>query len=177
MRATEVAKAQVGCVSGRNRQLEALSTKLKSGQAAVAAECEACDEFQNLLWQRSVALLRVRAVRESLIPGMWITSWTPLAASGDKPAGSGARITIRGWRDAMSKAEKDWASKNGGKKSTAATIVEASLKGRQVFNPAEVKIVSQRDVKECLVEFTMQVGFADVPSICNGADKKGKASK
>ena len=156
--ATDVAKAQLDCVMARNDKLESLSKKLKAGQDAVVEESEGCESFQRLLWERSAALLRLRAVGESLIPGMWITAWTPLAASRErdgKAAPQGARITIRGWKDVMSKAEKDWAAKNGGKKSTAATIVESSLK-KQMFNPDEVKIISQKDVKEFLVEFTIQ---------------------
>ncbi len=175
--ATDVAKAQLDCVMARNDRLDSLAKKLKAGQDAVQAECDACDEFQRLMWQRSVALLRVRAVRESLIPGMWIVSWMPLASKDGKTAPEGARVTIRGWRDVMSKAEKDWAARNGGKRSTAATIVEASLKGRQVFDPEAVKIVSQKDLKESLVEFTMQVGFSAAPSVgADNAGRKGKAA-
>ena len=111
--ATDVARAQLDCVNGRNAKLEALSQKLKAGQKAAAAACEASDAFQRLMRERSAALLRVRAVRESLIPGMWITAWQPVKAKeadGEAAPGAetGARVTIRGWRDAMAKAEKDW---------------------------------------------------------------------
>lgn len=121
--------------------------------------------------------MRLRAVRESLnqISGLWITGWESVKAKDDSGK-EGARITIRGWKDVISKAEKDWAAKNGGKKSTAATIVESSLK-KQMFNPDEVKIISQKDVKEFLVEFTIQVGFAPPPSIvADAAGSKGKAA-
>ena len=105
--------------------------KIKSANNAVEAEKSKCDEFQKLLWGRSASLARVRAVRESLIPGMWITEWMAIPAPKDNPEGNeGIRVTIRGWRDSMTKAEADWSAKNGGKKSTSAEIVVESLKGR-----------------------------------------------
>lgn len=173
----EIAEAKLNCVTDRNSKLNTLATQLKAGQDAVKAEIEACEDFQRLLWRRSEALMRLRAVRESLnqISGLWITGWESVKAKDDSGK-EGARITIRGWKDVISKAEKDWAAKNGGKKSTAATIVESSLK-KQMFNPDEVKIISQKDVKEFLVEFTIQVGFAPPPSIvADAAGSKGKAA-
>ena len=171
-----VAEAQLECVSGRNDRLEKLAKSLKASQDAVQAECEACDEFQQLMRQRSASLLQVNAVRESLIPGMWIMAWAPVVDKGENARPVGARVTIRGWKDVMSKAEKAWAASNGGKRSTAATIVEAALKGRPVFDPTTVKIVSQKDVKESLVEFVIQVGFAETPSVAPDAGRKGKAA-
>jgi len=174
---TEVAQAQLECVMARNDRLESMAGKLKAGQNAVQAQSDACDAFQVLLSRRSDALLRVRGVSESLIPGMWIVSWMPLTAKDGKAVPDGARVTIRGWRDVMAKAEKEWAEKNGGKRSTAATIVEASLKRRPIFDSEAVKIVSQKDIKESLVEFTIQIGFAQPPSMAGDAQgRKGKAA-
>ncbi len=172
----EVAEAQLERANSRNGRLDSLSKSLKASQDAVQAECETCDEFQRLMWQRSEALLRLLAVRDSLIPGMWITAWTPVVEKGENAPLTGARVTIRGWKDVMSKAEAAWAKNNGGKRSTAATIVEASLKGRPTFDPGTVKIVSQKDVKESLVEFVIQVGFAEAPSVVPDAGRKGKAA-
>ncbi|MGN0853559.1 MAG: type IV pilus assembly protein PilM [Kiritimatiellia bacterium] len=176
-RKAEVAQAQIEQVESRNGKLKGLDAQLKAAQRAVEEECARSDAFQRLLWQRSATLLRVRAVRESLIPGMWITSWAVDAkekASPDAP--DGVRVTIRGWRDAMAKAEATWAEKNGGKRSTAAEIVQASLKARQVVIPDSVKIVTQKNVKECLVEFAISMAFARAPSALPEAGRKGKAA-
>ena len=174
----DVAEAQLECANARNGKLEALSKSLKASQDAARAECETCDEFQRLMGQRSEALLRLNAVRESLIPGMWITAWSPVVDKAENAKPTGVRVAIRGWKDEMSKAEATWAKSNGGKRSTVATIVEAQLKlkGRAVFDPDTVKIVSQRDVKESLVEFVIQVGFAEAPSAVPDAGRKGKAA-
>ena len=109
---------------------------------------------------------------------MWITSWaidSKEKASPDAP--DSARVTIRGWRDAMAKAEAAWSAKNGGKRSTAAEIVQASLKARQVIVSDSVKIVAQKDVKECLVEFAIKMDFAKAPSALPESGRKGKAAK
>lgn len=174
---TDVAQAQLECVEGRNNAFKGLEAKLKAEQKAELDARARCDEFQQLLWQRSAALLRLRAVRESLIPGMWITEWQPYKPrpkDDEEAVGlGGARVTIRGWRDAMRDEEAKWSKSNGGKKATAATIVESRLKGKQVFNPDDVKIVSQKDVKDCLSEFTIQIGFAPAPSVAPDATPAG----
>ena len=78
---------------------------------------------------------------------MWITEWLAIPAPKDNPEGNeGIRVTIRGWRDAMTKAEADWSAKNGGKKSTSAEIVVESLKGRSVFVSDSVKVVAQKEI-------------------------------
>ncbi len=164
-----------------SKKLAAFEGKIKSANNAVEAEKSKCDEFQKLLWGRSASLARVRAVRESLIPGMWITEWMAIPAPKDNPEGNeGIRVTIRGWRDSMTKAEADWSAKNGGKKSTSAEIVVESLKGRSVFVSDSVKVVAQKEVKECLTEFAIQLELAPAPSARaekTSSVRNGKAGK
>ena len=170
--AAEGARAQVELVQQENGKLKGLDAKLKAAQGEVQAEQEKCDAFQKLLVSRSAALRRVNAVRDSLIPGMWITSWEPLKDV------DGARIVIRGWRDLLRSVE-DKVDKAGGRKATAAEMVQASLKGRGVFVPDSVKIVAQRDVKDCISEFAISMAFAPPASIVEargngmGSKKKG----
>ncbi|MGN0847049.1 MAG: type IV pilus assembly protein PilM [Kiritimatiellia bacterium] len=174
----EVATAQIARVEGRNNALRNLETQLKKELKSTADECAKCDAFQRLLWERSAELTRVRAVRESLIPGMWITEWTYVPAPKDNPeAPAAVRVTIRGWRDSMTKAEGDWAARNSGKKLTAAEIVQEALRGRSVFVADSVKVVAQKDVKS-LTEFAIQMNLAPAPSIVPEAGgRKGKAAK
>ncbi len=179
--AADIAQAEAEAVSSRTAKLKSLETKLKSEQDSVRAEMEACDEFANLLWSRPAALLRLRAVRESLVPGMWITEWAPIAPVEQKDARgrvtglgrAGVRVTVRGWSDELAKAETAYAEANGGKRSTSAEIVQNNLKGKQVIVADTVKIVSQKDVKGCLVEFAIRMEFAPHPSVVKAADKKG----
>ncbi len=174
-----VAQAQIERVEGRNSKLKGFETQLKKELQSVEAARAKCDAFQRLLWDRSAELLRVRAVRESLIPGMWITEWTHVPASKDDPEGlASVRVTVRGWKDAMTKAEGDWAAKNANKKLTAAEVVKESLKGRSVFVADSVKITAQKEVKGCLTEFAIQMNLAAAPSAAPEVKgRKGKAAK
>ncbi|MBR4652773.1 MAG: type IV pilus assembly protein PilM [Kiritimatiellae bacterium] len=177
----ESARAQVENVQRINGRLKQLDTKLKAAQRGVLEEQERCDEFQHLLLSRSVVLRCVNAVRESLIPGMWITAWEPIKVKTGETESDGLRVTIRGWRDTMGAAEA-MVKKDGGRKITAAEMVQGSLKGRGLFVPDSVKIVAQRDVKDCLFEFAISMVYAPPPSIladgkAEGAGKKKKGAR
>ena len=135
-----------------------------------------------MLNSRSVALRRLQDVRKSLVTGMWITEWTDVPVPKDKPEAKAAvKVTVRGWRDAMTKAEARWSSENGGKKSTAAEIVKAKVMRSAEFVSESVKIVAQKEVKECLTEFTIQMEVKPAESIASNAKdakgRKGKAAK
>ena len=163
------------------KKLNEFKQRIAKEQQAVADERGTCEAFQRLLWERSAALQRVRAVRGSLVPGMWITEWTAIPAPKDNPEGrEGVRVTVRGWRDAMGKVEKDWSAKHGGEATTASKIVEDALKKSAAFVPDSVKIVAQKEVKECLSEFSIQMDLASAPSAApagKAAGRKGKAGK
>ena len=175
MRAADVAKAKLERVETRNNALKGLESKLKAGQKAEQDALAKSDDFQRLLVSRSDALQRISAVRKSLLPGMWITEWTAIPAKDEEA--EGVRVTIRGWRDVMGREQKKWSDENGGKLSTAATIVEGKLKRSPQFISDTVKIVSQKDVKESLVEFAIQMSFAPAVSAAPETGRKGKAAK
>ncbi len=171
-RAGEVAKAQLECVEARNQSLRSLETRLKGELKAVDETRGRCDEFQRLMVGRSAALRRLKDVRESLLPGMWITEWSAVLPPKDKPdAPEGVRVTVRGWRDVMAKEE----AKLGGK-ATVAEAVMAKIRRSPEFVPESVKIVTQKDVmnKGYLVEFSIKMDFAQSKSIVPEADKGGR---
>ena len=166
----DVAAAKLECVKQRNDMLRSLDTKLKAEQKAFDAEAEKCDAFQKLLSSRFETLLCLDSVRKSLVPGMWIVSWTP-----PKDGETLTKVTIRGWRDQMAVEERKFAEANAGRKATAAEIVQAALKSRAVVSSDSVRIVSQRDVKESIVEFAIEMAFAESPSVVAGdGGKKNK---
>lgn len=178
----EKAKAKLERVESRNRSLKSLGTKLKAEQKAEQEVRGKCDEFQQLLTSRSAALRRLQDVRRSLLDGMWITEWKALPAEKDKPeAREAVMVTVRGWRDAMEKAEAKWAEDNGGKGSTVAEIVMSKIKRSAEFVPESVKIDKQRSVEGCLTEFTLLMQLAPAPSIVPENEKekgrKGKGTK
>lgn len=141
------------------------------------------------MWSRSKALQRVKAVREALLPGMWLTSWTEdrapkkdaeaTSGRGKKQAAApaeGATVVVRGWADVLKKAEAEYASRNGGKRSTAAEIVLEKLKQRNVVQVNDaLKIVAQKEVKGSLIEFALHMEFAGAPAPAE--DKAANAKK
>ena len=181
IKAADIARAEAEAVSSRTDKLKSLESKLKAEQDAVRSELETSDEFANLLWSRPAALLRLRAVRESLVPGMWITDWSPIAPEEQKDSrgrvtskgNEGVRVTVRGWKDELAKAEAAYAEANQGKKLTSAEIVQSNLRGKHMIVADTVKIVSQKEVKDCIVEFAIRMEFAPHPSAVKVADKKG----
>ena len=178
-RGVAVANAKFERVESRNQTLGSFESKLKLEQKTADEVCAKCDEFQQLLSSRSAALRRLQDVRSSLVPGMWITEWADVPAPKDKPdAKASVKVTVRGWRDTMTKEEARWAAEKGGKKSTAAEIVKAKLMQSDEFVSESVKIVAQKDVKECLTEFTIQMDLKEAQSIAPSAkDAKGRNRK
>ena len=161
----ERVKEEVTCVEEANGRLGKLEQGLKKAQAQMAGELEACDEFQKLLMSRSDALRRVKAVRKSLLPGMWLTEWKPLKDV------DGARIVIRGWKDQLSAIE---ARRSQKKRATAAELVQAELIKQKVVVPDTVKIVAQKDVKNCMSEFALEMTVAPAAAACPEEAKAGK---
>jgi len=187
----DVASAELELVQAKNGQLKSKESALKVAQSAVKAEVEKCDDFQRLLLGRFEPVWRLAAVSESLkqIDGLWITAWEPMKASNrdDDSRGSrgkeqqaapleSAKITVRGWKDAMTKAEEAWSKLNNGQKKTANVIVMDSLrKNAGLF--AKVEPENMRELKGCLMEYTIKVTFAPAPSIIAPAGKGKEAGK
>ena len=82
-------------------------------------------------------------------------------------------MTVRGWKDELAKAEAAYADKNQGKKLTSAEIVQGNLKGKHVVVADTVKIVSQKEVEDCIVEFAIRMEFAPHPSVVKVSEKRG----
>ena len=109
-RECDIAKAQLEEVQSQNGKLEQLEKKLKAAQALEKAEQESCDELQKLMRSRTAVLERVRAVRASLLPGMWISKWehVPPSEADDSDGLEGVKIVVCGWRDSMATELKKW---------------------------------------------------------------------
>ena len=162
-RLKDVAVAETEAVQQKNNSLRQFETKLKAEQKKAQAELEKCDAFQKLMASRFSVLRDLATVRRSLLPGMWITAWDAVPVkSGEEDALPLTRVTVRGWRDALSGFEKEHSKQNAGKKMTAEEIVASSLKMKPTVVPESVKIVSQKDVnmKGVLSEFVIELSFA-----------------
>ena len=178
-RLKEVAVAETDAVQVKNNSIRQLETKLKAEQKKADEEFAKCDAFHKLMASRFETLLHLGTVRRSLLPGMWLTTWEPIPRKDDdEDAPAFTRVTVRGWRDALSELESKHREKEG-KRVTAEEIVAASLKTMPTVLPDTVKIVSQKDVnsKGVLSEFAIELAFAPTPSADPNAKKPAKKRK
>lgn len=174
VRLKAVAEAETAAVEDRNSSLRQLETKLKAEQKKADEELSRSDAFQKLMASRFSVLSGLATVRRSLLPGMWLTAWETVPPKGDdEDALPLTRITVRGWRDALSELEGAHQKQNAGVKMTAEEIVAASLKTIRSVVPESVKVASQKDVnaKGVLSEFSIELSFAPPPSANPNAKK------
>ena len=141
---TELITAQRDALQGGVSTLSTFDKKVTAAQAKVDAAQAEATEFGDLLASRSTAVQRLNAVRDSLIPGMWIEKW------------EADRVVIRYWKDRI-KAE---AGKTVGER-----VVE-KLKGKAVVaagadGKKSVKIADMSSIgKDAQVEqITIEVKF------------------
>ena len=113
--------------------------KITAAATALQADRAAAEQIGAQLARRSATLQALNAVRNSLVPGMWIQKWEP------------GRITIRYWKDRV---------KADGGKTVGERVVE-KLKGKTVVVPESVKIADMSAVgKDGPVEqVTIEVKF------------------
>ena len=144
-RETAVIVAQRDAVQVRADALGSFDRKVTAAAAKVEAAKAEAEKFRGLLAARSTAVQRMNAVRDSLIPGMWIEKW------------EADRIAIRYWKDRI-KAE-------AGQKTVGERVVE-KLKSKAVVDSDAnakklVKIADMSTIgKDGQVEqFTIEVKF------------------
>ncbi len=176
----DVAVAETEAVQAKNNTLRQFETKLKAEQKKADEELAKSDAFQRLMASRFSTLTSLATVRRSLLPGMWLTAWETVPKKGDdEESPAMTRVTVRGWRDALSTLESEHRKQNDGRKMTAEEIVAASLKTMPTVMPGTVKIVSQKDVntKGVLSEFAIELAFAPPASANPNAKKPAKKRK
>ena len=110
---TAVIVAQRDAVQVRADALGSFDKKVTAAQAQVETSSAEAESFRKLLAARAVAAQRVNAVRDSLIPGMWIERWEQ------------GRIVVRYWKDRI--------KTEAGQKTVGERVVE-KLKGKAVVD-------------------------------------------
>ena len=179
-RLKDVAVAETEAVQARNNTLRQFETKLNAELKKADEELVKSDAFQRLIVSRFSTLMNLIMFRRSLLPGMWLTAWeTVPPKAGDEDGRVVTRVTVRGWRDALSELESEHRKKNAGKKMTAEEIVAAAVKTTPLVIPETVKIISQKDVnaKGVLSEFAIELAFALPPSANPNAKQPAKKRK
>ena len=110
-RECEAAKAQLEYVESQNSAISGRDKQLKAAQGLEKAELASCDDLQRLMRGRTAVLDRVRAVRKSLLPGMWISKWEhvpPQGGDDGDEALEGVKVVVCGWKDSMRDELKKW---------------------------------------------------------------------
>ena len=138
-RETAVIAAQRDAVQVRAESLANFDKKVTSAEAKVEAARAEADRFRELLASRALAVQRLNAVRDSMLPGMWIEKWAD------------GRIVIRYWKDRIKQSQ--------GK--TIGERVVDKLKSKAVVDKDHVKIADMSAVgKDGQVEqVTIEVKF------------------
>ena len=131
--------ARRDAVQNELSSLESADKRVKSAQDAFAAAEEDAAALRKLLVARSAAATRVNAIRDSLLPGMWVEKW------------DGSRLVVRFWSDRV----KGLQGKTPGE-----TVVDR-LKGRPCIDSDSVRISDMSAIgRNAQVEqFTVEVKF------------------
>lgn len=135
----DVIAAQRDAVQAQVQSLEASDKKVVAAQEKFTVVEAESETLRKLLVARAAAAQRVNAVRDSLLPGMWIERW-----------GEG-RLTVRYWSDRV----------KGQSGKTPGELVVGKLKGRPCIDADSVKISDMSTVgKGAQVEqFTVELKF------------------
>ena len=136
--------------------------------------------------RRTAVLDRVRAVRSSLLPGMWILKWENVPASEeDGESGlEGVKIVVLGWNDTMEKELAKWKKDHPGEQNVdAPNIIKKSLESVPGLVAKPDGYEGKRDAVTVnfqtgpnLQEITLSFKFAPVPS-ADPNPPKGKGQK
>ncbi len=136
----EIIGAQRDAVLIKANSLGAVDREIVNANKELESVKAQADALRSLMVARSSAVQRMNAVRESLLPGMWIEKWS-----------SDGKITIRSWRDRV----------KGANGKTVSEIVVEKLKGKAVVDPSTIKITDMSTIGKNgdLEQFTVEVKF------------------
>lgn len=137
----EILSARRDLVLSEVSSLEKMNRKLQQVDVEFQDCLKGAENLRRLLMSRSAANQHLNAVRESLLPGMWIERW------------DSNRITIRYWADRV-KAES-------GKTKTVGEGVVEKLKGKMCVDKDSVKITDMSSIgKDAhLAQVTIELKF------------------
>lgn len=123
--------------------LSSMDKKVQSASAAAESAAQEAEEIRKLLVGRSKSLHALAAVRESLLPGMWIEKWS-----------ADGKITVRAWRDRV----KDKLPKDI---KTIGEYVVDRVKAKGVAVNGGVKILDMSTIGDNsqVDQFTLEVKF------------------
>ena len=172
-RECDAAKAQLEYVQSQNSALDQKDKQLKSAQDQEKAERARCDDLQKLMRGRTAVLDRVRAVRKSLLPGMWISKWEHVPPQGGDDGDEtleGVKVVVCGWKDSMRDELKKWKDVHQDDTSgDVATVIKKNLESVEgLVAPAEEgddAVTVDLQTGPTLDEITLVFKFAPAASV------------
>ena len=167
------AKAQLEYVESQNSALSGKEKQLKAAQGLEKAELASCDDLQKLMRGRTAVLDRVRAVRKSLLPGMWISKWEhvpPQEGDDGDEALEGVKVVVCGWKDSLRDELKKWKDVHQDDTSgDVATVIKKNLESVEgLVAPAEEgddAVTVDLQTGPTLEEITLAFKFAPAASV------------
>ncbi len=172
-RECDAAKAQLEYVQSQNNAIGQKDKQLKAAQGQEKAELAGCDELQKLMRGRTATLDRVRAVRKSILPGMWISKWEHVPPQGGDDADDGldgVKVVVCGWKDSMKAELKKWkAAHEGDTSGDVATVIRKNLESSEgLVAPAEEEgaesVTADLQTGPTIDEITLAFKFAPAAS-------------
>ena len=136
---TSVIVAQRDAVEAKASQLDSFDKRVKAADKKLGEAKAEAEEIARKLESRSAAVRRLIAVRESLLPGMWVEKWED------------GRIVVRSWTDRV-KAE-------GGKTAGERVVEKLKAKAAVVKNSVKISSMSAIGKGGQVEQMTIEVRF------------------
>ena len=140
----EVVAAQRDAVQGRVETLSSFDRKVAAAQTCVETAQTEAGQFRQLLAGRPAAVQRLNAVRDSLVPGMWIEKWEQ------------GRIVIRYWKDRVKADAGKTVGERVVEKLKGKAAVDSDATGKKLVKIADMSAVGKDGQVE---QFTIEVKF------------------
>ena len=136
--------ARRDAVQSRSETLMTFDKKVTAAQGKVESTKAGAEKIRALLASRAVAVQRINAVRDSLLPGMWIEKW-------DKD-----HVVIRYWKDRVKTEPGKTAGERVVEKLKGKAAVDAAADGKKLVKIADMSAIGKDGQVE---QFTIEVKF------------------
>ena len=174
-------KAQLECVQRLNNGLAQKEKQLKTAQDGERAALARCDALQTLMRRRTTALDRVRAVRECLLPGMWISKWENKKkhSSGEAADGSeSVEILVCGWTESMEQQLEKWNERHPDETcQDEATAIKTDILKKGIADTSEDVSVNPQPGGEVIQELKLTFKLAPAASIAPASSAQKNNNK
>ena len=136
--------ARRDAIQRRAEKLRSFDGKVTAAQAKVETAQAEAELFRTLLGSRAAAVQRINAVRDSLLPGMWIEKWEK------------DRIIIRYWKDRIKAEAGKTVGERVVEKLKSKAAVAAAADGKKLVKIADMSAIGKDGQVE---QFTIEVKF------------------